>query len=177
MPMLITEVEKNKWLHTLQETNTEFIEQLEVFLPEEINTVPFGGGWTAGQVAQHVHKSDQGMLMELTGPVKRENRRPDQFSDMISKSFLDFETKLQSPAFILPETRDYKKDFIIARFEETRLKIGEAAQVSDLAETCTAFPFPGIGELTKLEIINFIIVHTKRHTHQLRKIADRLIRE
>ena len=68
--MSITDSEKNKWLHNLQETNTEFIDLLEAFLPEEINTVPFGGGWTAGQVAQHVHKSDQGMLMELTGPVK-----------------------------------------------------------------------------------------------------------
>jgi hypothetical protein len=175
--MSITDSEKNKWLSNLQETNTEFIDLLEAFLPEEINTVPFGGGWTAGQVAQHVHKSDQGMLMELTGPVKRENRRPDQYADMISKTFLDFETKLQSPAFIIPESREYKKDFIITRFKETRSKIGEAVQASDLTETCAAFPFPGVGELTKLEIINFVIVHTKRHIHQLRKIAGRMIRE
>jgi hypothetical protein len=87
---------------------------------------------------------------------------------------LDFDSKLSSPAFIIPAEKNYDKDFIISRFLLIRAKIAEAAEKSDLTMTCMSFPFPGIGELTRFEILDFIDVHTRRHTYQLQNILDKI---
>ncbi len=39
-----------------------------------------------------------------------------------------------------------------------------------MAKTCTGMELPVMGYLTRIEVTTFIIVHTKRHVHQLGNI-------
>ena len=93
----------------------------------------------------------------------------------LSKFFLDFTTKLKSPDFILPGKKFYDKEVLIESLSQVTKKLFDLSKNLDLASTATAFPFPGLGELTRLEIFHFIISHTKRHLHQLQKIKEAFI--
>ena len=56
-------------------------------------------------------------------------------------------------------------------------KMIEAIKTLNLSETCTAFELPGFGEFTRAEWIYFAMYHTQRHTHQLKKIYERMAKE
>jgi hypothetical protein len=53
-------------------------------------------------------------------------------------------------------------------------KIAEVAHSLDLSELCTAFAFPVLGKLTRLEVLNFYTYHIKRHIRQLKGTSEKL---
>jgi uncharacterized damage-inducible protein DinB len=165
-------LEKATWTEDLQKLNLRFRQLIESFDEDSINKIPSRGGWSAARVAEHIHKSDQGMILLLSGPSRNDERLPDLHAKQIRDLFLDFDTKLNSPDFIIPENKFYHRESLLAVFDADRKKLNEILLHSDLTETCTAFPFPGTGELTRLEILTFILAHTRRHIHQLEKIAQ-----
>lgn len=162
------------WMKKLTETTAEFLLNLESVNASLTNQHPFNGGWSIGQVVEHIHKSDKGMIFFLSGPSKKGDRPPDQHIPVMEKIFLNFNEKLNSPDFIIPEDKIYEKDNLIFRFKNERQEILEILEKADLTETCTAAPFPGIGEVTRLEILAFVNVHTQRHIHQLKRIVAKI---
>lgn len=169
--MVIEENQKTEWLENLRSCSSRFLRLLRTFLPEEINRIPYPGSWTAGQVAEHIHKSDKGLIFLLNGTTREADRDPAEKRESLEKMFMDFGTKMQSPERIIPEQKDYDKTALIKRFEDDRINLRDAIVDCDLTALCTSYPFPGFGELTKLELVSFVIYHTKRHVHQLEKIA------
>lgn len=155
-------------------TFTELIQIISSFEDEEINTVPFTGSWTAGQLARHLILSGTAFVELLNGPVKETERKPDEMVEGIRKSFLDFNTKFNSPDFVVPENINFKKDYLINSLEKIKEEIKKAILNLDLSKTCTAFETPVIGFLTRLEAIYFVIYHTQRHIHQLKNIYQKL---
>ena len=152
----------------------ELIQAISAFNEEEFNTIPFKGSWTAGQVAEHVYKSVSAFTKGLYGKVKPTTRQPDEKVEPIRKAFMDFDTKMSSPDFILPSNAFHDKNAILSSLKSTMDKISEAIKKFDLSETCLSFVPPAIGELTRLESIYFVIYHTKRHIHQLKNISSKL---
>lgn len=149
---------------------TDMIKTLSLFTEEEINTIPFEGSWTPGQVAQHIILSDSGFAALLSGPVKDTDRQPDQHVDQLKAIFLNFDIKMKSPDFILPPAIDYKKEELLANLEQIRTQLNQFDQTSDMTKTCTGMELPVMGYLTRIEAATFIVVHTKRHVHQLGNI-------
>lgn len=161
----------------IKETNNtldELIGMLESITPAQFNQVPFEGSWTAGQLAQHLTLADSGFPALATGPVSDTDRAPDQMVAPIAESFLNFEIKFESPDFIRPEMRDYDKDEMIRGLKKIKADIASAIGDSDLTKTCMAFAFPVLGNLTRYEAANFVIIHTTRHIHQLKNIYNAL---
>lgn len=162
---------KTKELFT--ETNealSDMIATLSLFSEAEVNQIPFEGSWTPGQVAKHIIMSDSGFAELINGPVKDTDRQPDQHVDQLKSIFLNFDIKLKSPDFILPPAIDYKKEELLANLEDIRTKLNQFDQTNDMTKTCTGMEMPVMGYLTRIEAVNFIIVHTKRHIHQLKNI-------
>lgn len=157
-------------LTSFQAVADEFIQQLSSFSSEQINTIPFEGSWTAGQVAQHLVLSDSGFAELLNGAGKETERSPDEHVETIRAAFLNFSIKMQSPDFVRPALTDYDKDYLIATLEELKGSIMYAIKTLALLETCVTFELPVLGHLTRLEAIHFLIVHTQRHLHQLKNI-------
>lgn len=164
-------MEKSQLVQTFGETIDELLAVISSFDDAQLNRVPFEGSWTAGQVAQHLFKSYAGVPAFLVAPVRATERDPAQFIEPITKSFLDFSTRFEAPDFILPERRHYNKAELLAAIDGVRRSIIATALQLDLTFTCTGFALPGIGEMTRMEWINFMIVHTKRHIHQLKNIS------
>ncbi|MGX5820993.1 DinB family protein [Chitinophaga lutea] len=159
-------------LLTEMEANTaEFFALLAAFDQERFNTVPAYGGWTAGQVASHLHKAESHVASALFGPVEKTDRAPQQFADGIRGIFLDFDKKMQAPARAIPDERTFTPSEFEAAFRQSRERLREALETLDMDEL-TSFQFPTVGFLTRGEILTFAITHAYRHTRQMRNIAQ-----
>ena len=165
---------KNDLLNELLTTKTALLEALDRYSDQNFNTVPAKGGWTGGQVAEHVLLSASGVADALDGPVKLADRDPEQHVKLLGDIFLNFEMKLKSPDFILPSDAPKDKTVFIHLVGEVFDRIIRVAESNDLDVICTTFEMPTLGMLSKKEFIWFTIVHTKRHIHQLINILSQI---
>ncbi len=149
-------------------------EVLRLILPlseKEINTIPFKDSWSAAQVLSHVTKSTASIVQALNMESKKVERKPDERVQELKKMFLDFTTKMKSPAFILPANDAYNKESLINDFKKSFELLKRESRNINLAE---AIDHPAFGDVTKLELLHFVLYHTQRHTHQANKIAETL---
>lgn len=158
----------------LNSTFKNFYELISSLTEEQINTVPFEGSWTAGQLARHVFKSYTGFVQAINGPVKRTERKPDELVEKSKSLFLNFTTKLKTSPFITPEEIQYKKEDLLGSLKEIHDKLNKSIQTLDMSQTCTAFEIPTFGYLTRLEAVYFVMYHTQRHTQQLKNITKKI---
>jgi hypothetical protein len=159
-----------------EKATRELIHVLTAFGQDQVNTVPTTGGWTAGQVGEHLFKSDSVILNALHGPVKETKRSADEYVDDINGQFLDFSTKMKSPDIIIPASNvNHDKETLIMALKSNRELMAKAIKTLDLSLTCTDPVMSAIvGEWTRQEYVNFVISHTHRHIHQLKKIHKNL---
>lgn len=159
-------------LERFNNTQQELLHTLAAFEQEQLNAVPAAGGWSAAQVADHLIKGE--MTKVLHGPVKPAGRPSDKHVPMLEAIFLDFNTKMESPHFILPAETPFQKEEILSSLQHIGTATAAAIQTLNLSPICLSSPQP-LGELTRLELIWFIIFHTQRHTHQIKNILKQLI--
>lgn len=165
---------KQEAINTFSESADGLLQQLALFNPGSFSQVPFEGSWTAGQVADHLLRSASGLPELLQGDTRPTDREADALTGPISNIFLDFSTRLQAPDFILPSAPPHEQQAMIDALAKVTGQIKETAAPMDLSLTCAGFPFPQLGEMTRLEWIYFAGCHFKRHTLQLQRIAERL---
>ena len=158
-------------LASLNDTTAEFLALVSAFSDTTINAIPYEDSWTAAQVADHVTRSNTSMIRSLLLPGQAANRPPDAGVPELQKTFLDFTTRLQSPDFILPSEQVYDKEKLVTELQRSIDKVREVATTADPAEMLR---LPIFGEVTKLELLHFIVYHTQRHIHQLKKIKTAL---
>ncbi|MFI5161040.1 MAG: DinB family protein [Sphingobacteriales bacterium] len=165
---------KNDLTDELLATKENLLQVLGSFDQGNINVVPFEGSWTAGLVARHILKSASGVLDALNGPVKHADRDPGQHLKLLSEIFLNFDIKMKSPDFVLPDDEPKDKNILTGLIGDTFDGIIKVAGSEDLDLICTTFEMPNLGFLSKREFIWFTIVHTQRHIHQLKNIQKHL---
>jgi hypothetical protein len=163
--------------HTLtteiRQTCIELIGSIERFNESQFNTVPFQGGWTCGQVAEHLLLSAGGVEV-IAGQTSPTQRPADEKTGALAAIFLDLNIKLQSPDFIVPAPGPYDKAEMMTKLRTAWTRIDQAVCLLDLTVTCVDADFPGLGALTRLEWIKFYIFHTQRHQRQINRIYDGL---
>lgn len=168
----ITLENKEQILAYLESTTKELIESISSFSEEQINISPAEGSWTAGQVTEHVLKSESGLSRLLTGKTGATDRKPYEKNDLIESIFLDFSTKMKSPDFIIPSDGPHDKELLVQNMTNNRKNLIGLVRNLDLSPTCYDFSLPGMGEFTRLEWLCFIISHSTRHIRQLRNIRN-----
>ena len=135
----------------------------------EINEIPFENSWTAAQVVRHVTKSAKGVSLAMDMPAEAAQRDPGEKIEQLRNSFLDFSVKMKSPEFVVPEDDPYQKDKLLKGFNEALQAVKNAAAGTPLDGLVKGLPF---GEITKLELLHFVLYHTQRHLHQLHKVKE-----
>lgn len=116
--------------------------------------------------------SGSGFVELLNGPVKETERAPDKMVASIKETFLDFNIRMESPEAVRPAFTMYEKGSLLHALENINEAIVKAIQTADLSKTCIAFEIPVLGFLSGVEVVNFVISHTKRHINQLSKIYE-----
>ena len=162
-------------LTELDNTATSLTQVVASFEPEDFNRVPFPGSWTPAQVADHIFKSLSGIPEMIYGKTTSTQRPHNEKAEDIKSLFLNFDIKMQSPEFVLPENKTYDKAGLLKALQAVFTKIKDAIESNDPTMTCLGFEFPGFGYLTAYEWARFAVYHTQRHIHQLKNIRLKLL--
>lgn len=160
-----------KLIALFNEEATQFIRIISSFNEKKLNIFPFADSWTAAQVAAHVIKVNKSIARSLREEGKITDRSPDDRVPELKKIFLDFTAKYQSPEFVKPEEHKYEKEWLITELKNSVERLTEAGKQINLSEIIVE---PALGEITKPEMLYFIIFHTQRHIYQLRNICTSL---
>lgn len=166
---------REELLAEVTSTGDKLTRLLSSFTEEQMNTVPFEGSWTAAQVASHICKA--GNCDILYGTTAPADRQPDEKTAMVKELFLNFNIKMTSPEWIIPDNGYLERAAMLGQVNATWNKLLDATQKVDLRELCTDFEVPGFGAFTRMEWIQFITIHTQRHIHQLEGIHAAIVKE
>ncbi|WOK09614.1 DinB family protein [Imperialibacter roseus] len=140
---------------------------LDKFSDSQLNTVPFEGSWTAGQVAEHIIICGSGIPESKTEPAKRS---PNDLVKPVSEMFLNFGIKFKTAPMLEPQQSHHSKKATldtISEIEKTHLR---TVANSDLEALCMDMELPTFGYMTRYEWVRFVLVHTQRHTRQIENI-------
>ena len=171
--MIADKINTKELFSSLDDTTSEFLRSVSLFDENEINKISFEDSWTAAQIAEHVTRSNIGITKELQKEGKTCDREPDAGVQGLRSVFLNFTTKLKSPEFILPTKNVYKKERLIADLKKSIDRLKEEGKQQDLFKE---IHHPIFGDVTKLELLHFVVYHTQRHIHQLKNIL-KIIKE
>ena len=152
----------------LEDTTVEYLQLLSAFSEEQFNIVPFEGSWTVGQVTDHVNKSNAALLHSLNSTGEKAERDILQKVDGLRTSLLNFEKKFTSPQFILPGDGLHSKEEAMLAFESLMNQLRRSGNTVDLSNLIR---HPILGAITKIEMLHFVVFHTRRHIYQLTNIA------
>ena len=150
-----------------KETVDSLLAAADSFSRETFNQIPFEGSWTAAQVLVHITKSNLSIAQTLSLKGNPVYRPPDERIKELGDIFLDFTTRLKSPDFILPEPGIYEKETLVQNLQHSITRIYNEAARADLSEAVKHTIF---GNITRLELLYFVIYHTRRHINQLNNI-------
>lgn len=155
----------------MDETMAELIGRYSALSEAEVNTVPFEGSWTPAQLVVHVTKSTKGIVQGMDFPGEPAIRPADARVDELGDIFLNFDHKLNSPPFILPKPGHYAKTDTISLLEHSLQQLREKRNQKNLAEE---IDFAALGKMTRMELLYFVVFHTRRHIHQLKKMISQI---
>ena len=167
--MMNGELQKEDLLEVLEDTTSKLMEKVQRLDEVQINFIPFANSWTAAQVADHLTKSNNSIAKAMLLNGTAINRNPGARVEELRTVFLDFDSKLKSPDFILPSQDIYEREVVIDNLRWSVEKLIEVSSESDLSEMINHRAF---GDITKLEILYFVHFHTLRHIRQLDKIYE-----
>jgi hypothetical protein len=155
------------------ETRQDLMDCIYSFTGNSIDKVPFKDSWTAGQVLEHIDKAIGPDL--LYGNTQKTNRQPDEKVQQVKAVFLDFNSKMKSPDFILPTEEKHDPQVLLSRLAGKLDALFTASETLDMNDECLDFEVPGFGKFTRLEWIWFYLAHTQRHIQQLKNIAKEVV--
>lgn len=165
------QIVKTKLKEDVEKAFSGMIDAALLFNDSNLNQIPFEGSWTPGQVIDHVIKATGGIPDQHTEAV---DRPYDQKFPGIRDLFLNFDIKMKSPDFILPDTGNFQLSTQLEILKSIKARHIQTIDTKDLTVECLDIQLPNTGYLTRYEWISFIVVHTQRHTHQLQQIAQRI---
>lgn len=155
---------------SLDDTFSELSQLINSATPAAINNFPrdrVKDSWTAAQVVSHITKSNKAIVQALNMEGKEAKRNPAERVPELKKIFLDFTTKYNSPEFIMPKEDHFNKEQLVSELDQSINRLKELRGKINLHEIIS---LPAFGEITKLELIYFVLYHTQRHIHQLKNI-------
>jgi hypothetical protein len=152
---------------SLDKASSELLGMIASLSESALNWVPFKDSWTAAQLAAHVTKSNASIAQALNMEAKPADRDPGERVQELKSMFLDFTVKFKSPGFIVPTQDYYEKETLLVKLKKSAELLKETAGKVNLPEMIS---LPAFGEITKLELLYFVLYHTQRHIHQLKNI-------
>lgn len=170
--MELNSLNKKKLIAEIEYTYTSFQAALDRFSGKDLNIVPFKGSWTAGQVAEHIIKSNGGIIRELSnGNSEAVDRSYDRNVTLMQEIFRDRNQKSKSATFLEPGPPKHKHDELLDNLKNHKEQLLGVVNGKDLTLLITGLEFPsGVGQMTYYEWIHMMIEHTRRHQLQIEDI-------
>lgn len=161
-------------INELDKAMSKTISLIESANEISINQIPFKGSWTAAQTARHLVKAGADMPALFAAQAPTANRQPDEKAGELKGILLDFDKKMESPEFIIPEDKNYTKKELINDTEKIRKETMEVLTTARLDEIPTLQEGNPLKDYTKLELLHFAVYHTQRHNRQIKNILEKV---
>lgn len=158
-------------IHNIEQVNEMLVQLLQSVDERNFNQSPGTGKWSIAQVADHIRLSNNSVAKALALKGKPVDRNPGERVGELKKMFLDFQTKYQSPDFIVPSKNIYDPELLLKELQASMQLIRERMYEDDLDELIN---HPAFGDISKFEILHFVLYHTQRHVRQIKEIAAAL---
>ncbi len=155
----------------IENTHREIFHQLSRFSEQEINSVKNEESWTAGQVTEHIIKSNGGIINKLLHDNVTPITRPfDEQVDLIKKIFRS-EDKMKTALVLEPGKPPHKLNDLLKSLLQQKEQQLQIINENDLKELSIELQFPPAPNgLTRYEWLIFMIEHTQRHCKQIESI-------
>ena len=154
----------------------DFIQQLSQFSEQQLNRVTNEESWTAGQVTEHIIKSNRGILNKLLyGDVSPITRPYDEQVDLIKNIFRS-EDKMKTAPVLEPGQPPHNLDDLLKSLKQQKDQQLETINQKDLKELSVELQFPPAPDgLTRYEWLIFMVEHTQRHRKQIERIYKEIL--
>jgi hypothetical protein len=137
------------------------------FTLEKFNEKP-PGKWGASQIMEHLLMTESSISKLLGKSSGEAGRPPGKKLDMINTVMGDDNNKYNAPEIFLPPGRFVELE-VVDQVAEIRNGLKEIIAASNLDEMIS-IKHPGLGSLTRIEWVYFLIHHSNRHTRQIENL-------
>lgn len=159
----------------MENVNREFFQLLSKFSPDELNKIKSEESWTAGQVTEHIIKSNGGILSQLLNGDTTPTTRPfDEQVDLIKNIFRS-KDKMKTAPVLEPNLPPHDLQDLLKSLNQQKAQQIETIKEKELKELSSQLQFPPAPNgLTRYEWLIFMIEHTRRHGKQLESIYQEI---
>jgi uncharacterized damage-inducible protein DinB len=155
----------------IKNVNRELIQTLSKFSTKELNKIQKEESWTAGQVTEHIIKSNGGILTQLLKGDANPSRRPFDEQVELIKNIFRSEDKMKTDPALEPSQPPHALEDLMKSLNQQKVQQLETINVKELKEVSSELQFPPAANgLTRYEWIIFMIEHTRRHGKQIENI-------
>ncbi len=158
----------------MEQTASGLIETLEQVSDSHFNYKPSAKKWSIAQVADHIRLSNQSITKALALDGLEVNRDPAERIQELKDVFLDFTKTFESPSFIIPKNEIYNRLELMTDLLHSLQQIHRLMYKMELN---ILINHPAFGDISKLEILHFVLFHTQRHLRQIKLIHQELTTE
>lgn len=162
---------------SFQTGTDELLALVRSFQPAAFVNKPEDGGWSALEVAEHLLIFDRHLNRVVASLDKQADRDPLQKVGAYTPRVTNLETKLQAPPFLEPTGESMTPEEMAGLIEAERTRIMQQLDVLDITMISSTIPHRLFGEMTGMEWINFINMHTKRHIPQLQRLLGNSVNQ
>jgi hypothetical protein len=152
------------------EVGSRLIKLFESFSAEQINMKPAEGGWTAGQIMDHVLKFVSGVVQTLQAKGIASDRPLDAYAKNLEDVFLNFEVKYDAPDFVVPAEPPHDKERLLSKAHRVFTELEKLIREVDLSLIYEEFSLPGTPPMTRYEWVVFAWSHSERHRVQMERL-------
>lgn len=155
----------------VENVNREFIQRLSQFSEKELNKIQKEESWTAGQVTEHIIKSNGGILNQLLNGDATPTTRPfDEQVDLIKNIFRG-EDKMKTAPVLEPHQPPHNLEDLMNSLNQQKVQQLKTIKEKELTELSSELQFPPAPNgLTKYEWLIFMVEHTRRHGKKIENI-------
>lgn len=158
-------------INNIEQVTDTLVQLLQSANEWELNHKPGPEKWSMAQVADHITLSNNSIAKALALKGKPVDRDPGERIEELKGIFLDFQKKFQAPEFIVPTKDIYNPQLLLKELQESIQRIRMRMYEDDLDELIN---HPAFGNISKFEILHFVLYHTQRHLRQIKEIAATL---
>ncbi len=158
-------------INNIELVSDTLVQLLQSVNERHFNQKPGADKWSIAQVVDHIRLSNNSVAKALALKGKPLDRNPGERISELKSVFLDFQTKLQAPDFIVPSKDIYDPNLLLKDLQASIQLIRERMYEDNLDELIN---HPAFGDISKFEILHFVLYHTQRHLRQIKEIVATL---
>jgi hypothetical protein len=155
--------------------HSEFTQLLSQLSELQINKILKEESWSAGQVAEHIIKSNGGILSQLLNGAAQPSTRPFDEKVGLIRQIFRREEKMKTAPILEPSLPPHHLEDLMKSLNQQKDQQLETIKEKELDELSNDLQFPPAPNgLTRYEWIIFMIEHTRRHLKQLEAIYNEI---